>query len=58
VLDVPTDVRDAEAVRSLVAKTVDAFGRVDILTTIAGVISLGSAESSRGPSGTAFSRST
>ena len=44
VLDVPTDVRDAEAVRSLVAKTVDAFGRVDILTTIAGVISLGSAE--------------
>jgi NAD(P)-dependent dehydrogenase (short-subunit alcohol dehydrogenase family) len=44
VLDIPTDVCDADAIRSLVAKTHAAFGRIDILVTVAGVTSLGSAE--------------
>ncbi len=36
-LAVPTDVRDPEAVRALFAKTVSAFGRVDLLFNNAGV---------------------
>lgn len=36
VLPIPTDVQDPEAVRALVARTVEAFGSVDILVTNAG----------------------
>ena len=36
-LSVPTDVRDAESVRALFAKTWDAFGRLDVLFNNAGV---------------------
>ena len=36
-LSVPTDVRDAESVRALFAKTSDAFGRLDLLFNNAGV---------------------
>jgi 3-oxoacyl-[acyl-carrier protein] reductase len=44
IIDVPTDVCDEEAVRRLVTKTQSTFGRADILVTLAGVISLGSAQ--------------
>ena len=36
-LSVPTDVRDADSVRALFAKTQDAFGRLDVLFNNAGV---------------------
>lgn len=34
---VPTDVRDPEACKALISKTVDAFGRVDILVNNSGI---------------------
>jgi NADP-dependent 3-hydroxy acid dehydrogenase YdfG len=40
-LVVPTDVSDDAAVERLVARAIDAFGRVDILATAAGVASFG-----------------
>jgi NADP-dependent 3-hydroxy acid dehydrogenase YdfG len=40
-LSVPTDVTDDAAVERLVARAVDAFGRIDILVTAAGVASFG-----------------
>jgi 2-deoxy-D-gluconate 3-dehydrogenase len=40
-LVVPTDVADDAAVARLVARTVEAFGRVDVLVTAAGVASFG-----------------
>jgi len=40
-LAVPTDVTDAAAVERLVARTSDAFGRLDVLVTAAGVATFG-----------------
>jgi NADP-dependent 3-hydroxy acid dehydrogenase YdfG len=40
-LAVPTDVRDDAAIERLVARSVDAFGRIDVLVTAAGVASFG-----------------
>src|SRR5262245_56605048 len=44
VIDVPTDVTDRAASQRMVERTVEAFGRVDILVTVAGVVSTGNAE--------------
>ena len=43
-IDLPTDVTDRAANRHLVDRTLEAFGQVDILVTVAGVVSTGSAE--------------
>lgn len=43
VLEVPTDVTQGVAVRALVSRTLDTFGRVDILVNVAGVSSFGAA---------------
>lgn len=43
-IEVRTDVTSKAANQDMVAKTVEAFGKVDILVTVAGVVSLGSAE--------------
>ncbi|MBV9782912.1 MAG: SDR family oxidoreductase [Acidisphaera sp.] len=43
-ISVPTDVADRSAVASAVARTLETFGRLDILVTVAGVVSHGSAE--------------
>jgi len=43
-IDVPTDVTSKENIQAMVARTVSEFGRVDILVTVAGVVSSGSAE--------------
>ena len=40
-LAVPTDVRDDAAIARLVARSLDAFGRIDVLVTAAGVASFG-----------------
>ena len=40
-LAVATDVRDPESVRALFARTVDAFGRLDVLFNNAGVSAVG-----------------
>src|SRR4051794_30263598 len=45
VIAVPTDVSDEGQVRTLVARTVERFGRVDILINNAGTIQVGPAES-------------
>ncbi|MGE0222276.1 MAG: SDR family NAD(P)-dependent oxidoreductase [Acetobacteraceae bacterium] len=44
VIDVQTDVTQRSANQAMVARTLDAFGRVDILVTVAGVVSQGNAE--------------
>jgi 3-oxoacyl-[acyl-carrier protein] reductase len=44
VIDVPTDVTRKAANEAMVAATLQAFGRVDILVTVAGVVSQGNAE--------------
>ncbi len=38
VLDIPTDLRDQEAVKGMARKTLDTFGRVDILVNNSGII--------------------
>jgi 3-oxoacyl-[acyl-carrier protein] reductase len=43
-IDQPTDVTDAVAVKTMLDRTLDAFGRVDILVNVAGIVSLGSSE--------------
>ena len=43
-IDVRTDVTDRASVRAMVEQTLAAFGRVDILVTVAGVVSQGNAE--------------
>jgi 3-oxoacyl-[acyl-carrier protein] reductase len=43
-IDVPTDVTSKEKNQAMVARTLEEFGRVDILVTVAGVVSAGSAE--------------
>jgi 3-oxoacyl-[acyl-carrier protein] reductase len=44
VLDLTVDVASKEANRAMVAQTLDRFGRIDVLVTVAGVVSAGSAE--------------
>jgi NAD(P)-dependent dehydrogenase (short-subunit alcohol dehydrogenase family) len=44
-IDVPTDVSSKPATAALVARTLAEFGRIDILVTVAGVVSQGNAES-------------
>lgn len=44
VIDVPTDVTAKAANAAMVARTLAAFGNIDILVTVAGVVSLGNAE--------------
>ena len=44
VIDVQTDVTDRTANQAMVARALEAFGRVDILVTVAGVVSQGNAE--------------
>lgn len=44
VLAVPTDVSDPEQARALIARTLDHFGRLDILINNAGIISVGPLE--------------
>lgn len=44
VIDVQTDVTDKAQNERMVAATLDAFGKVDILVTVAGVVSQGNAE--------------
>lgn len=44
VIDQPTDVTDAKAVRAMVDRTLEAFGRIDILVNVAGVSSHGSSD--------------
>ncbi len=44
VVEVDADVTDRDQVHAMVATALDAFGRIDILATIAGVQSLGGAE--------------
>jgi NADP-dependent 3-hydroxy acid dehydrogenase YdfG len=46
-ISVPTDVADDEAVERMVARTVETFGRVDVLVTAAGVASFGPVAESR-----------
>jgi NADP-dependent 3-hydroxy acid dehydrogenase YdfG len=48
-LTVPTDVADDDAVALMVARTVETFGRVDLLVTAAGVASFGPVAESRPP---------
>ena len=48
-LTVPTDVADDDAVARMVARTVETFGRVDLLVTAAGVASFGPVAESRPP---------
>ena len=43
-IDVRTDVTDRASVRAMVEQTLAAFGRVDILVTVTGVVSQGNAE--------------
>lgn len=43
-IDVPTDVTSKAANQAMVAAALEAFGKVDILVTVAGVVSLGNAE--------------
>src|SRR3989304_1471745 len=43
-IEQPTDVTDSAAVRLMVERTLEAFGRVDILVNVAGVSSHGSSE--------------
>jgi 3-oxoacyl-[acyl-carrier protein] reductase len=44
VIEVRTDVTSKAANQEMVARTLEAFGKVDILVTVAGVVSLGPAE--------------
>jgi 3-oxoacyl-[acyl-carrier protein] reductase len=44
VIDVQTDVTDRAANQRMVAQALEAFGRIDILVTVAGVVSQGNAE--------------
>jgi 3-oxoacyl-[acyl-carrier protein] reductase len=44
-IDLKTDVTSKAANQAMVAKALEAFGKVDILVTVAGVVSLGNAES-------------
>lgn len=44
VIDTPTDVTQSAQVRALVAATVKAFGRIDVLVNVAGTVSFGSAQ--------------
>jgi NAD(P)-dependent dehydrogenase (short-subunit alcohol dehydrogenase family) len=44
VIDVPTDVTSKAANATMVDRTLERFGRVDILVTVAGVVSQGNAE--------------
>ena len=44
VIDVRTDVTDKAQNENMIARTLEAFGRVDILVTVAGVVSQGNAE--------------
>ena len=44
-VEVRTDVTDRAEVQKMVGAAIDAFGRIDILVTVAGVTSLGNAES-------------
>src|ERR1043166_2022551 len=50
-IDVPTDVTDSAQVRALVARTIDAFGRIDVLVNVAGIVSAGSAPPLAGAEG-------
>jgi NAD(P)-dependent dehydrogenase (short-subunit alcohol dehydrogenase family) len=43
-IDLPVDVTSGGALHDMVERTLDSFGRVDILVTVAGVASFGSAE--------------
>jgi 3-oxoacyl-[acyl-carrier protein] reductase len=43
-IDMPTDVTSRSANEAMVARTIERFGRVDILVTVAGVVSQGNAE--------------
>lgn len=45
VIEHPLEVTDAGSVEAMVTKTMAAFGKVDLLVTVAGVVSLGSVES-------------
>jgi 3-oxoacyl-[acyl-carrier protein] reductase len=44
-IEVPTDVTSLAANQQMVARTLDRFGRVDVLVTVAGVTSMGDAQS-------------
>ena len=44
VIEIATDVSSKRANEAMVERTLEAFGKVDILVTVAGVVSLGSAE--------------
>ncbi len=44
VIDVQTDVTDKAANQRMVERTLEAFGKIDILVTVAGVVSQGNAE--------------
>ena len=55
-LTVPTDVGNDDAVALMVARTVETFGRVDLLVTAAGVASFGPVAESRPPAWDAMLR--
>jgi NAD(P)-dependent dehydrogenase (short-subunit alcohol dehydrogenase family) len=44
IIDTPTDVTQSGQVRSLVASTSKAFGKIDVLVNVAGTVSFGSAQ--------------
>jgi len=44
-IDVPTDVTSRDAIRAMVGRALEAFGKIDILVTVAGTASRGNAQS-------------
>jgi NAD(P)-dependent dehydrogenase (short-subunit alcohol dehydrogenase family) len=44
IIDTPTDVTQSDQVRALVDSTLNAFGRIDVLVNVAGIVSFGSAQ--------------
>jgi 3-oxoacyl-[acyl-carrier protein] reductase len=44
IMDTPTDVTQLRQVKALVDATLDAFGRIDVLVNVAGIVSFGSAQ--------------